>query len=141
MPQTRKLFRLNGNPLFPALDAATDKADLGCFIAPKGLCPEGAEEFSSGFQPLVENLIVIHNYVGGKRSPSATIDCLEKHRSPVRTKYRLEAYATLLFGASSDSSSSCGKTITAATRRRKVVGLWVASRSFGSFTRSCVPPR
>jgi hypothetical protein len=31
----------------------------------------------------------------GKRSPSATIDCLEKYRSPVRTKYRLEAYATI----------------------------------------------
>ena len=71
-------------------------------------CPEGAEEFSPGFQPLVENLIVIHNYVGGKRSPSATIDCLEKHRSPVRTKYRLEAYATLLSGVSSDlSRTSC----------------------------------
>lgn len=29
------LFRLNGNPLVPALDAATEGADLGCFIAPK----------------------------------------------------------------------------------------------------------
>jgi hypothetical protein len=44
--------------------------------------------------PRVETLI-FHNFVGGKRWPSATIDCLEKHRSPVRTKYRLEAYATL----------------------------------------------
>jgi hypothetical protein len=26
-------------------------------------------------------------------------------------EYRLEAYATLLFGASSDNSRSCGKTI------------------------------
>jgi hypothetical protein len=34
-------------------------------------------------------------FVGGKRSPGATIDRLEKDRSPVRTKYRLEAYATL----------------------------------------------
>ena len=40
-------------------------------------------------------LIFVHNFVGGKRSPSAPVDCLEKHRSPVRTKYRLEAYATL----------------------------------------------
>jgi hypothetical protein len=40
-------------------------------------------------------LIIIHNFSAGKQSPSATIDCLEKHRSPVRTKYRLEAYATL----------------------------------------------
>ena len=30
--------------------------------------------------------------------------------------YRLEAYATLLFGAASDGSRSCGKTITAAQR-------------------------
>jgi hypothetical protein len=29
-------------------------------------------------------------------------------------EYRLEAYATLLFGASSDSLRSCSKTITAA---------------------------
>ena len=43
----------------------------------------------------VGTLIIIHNFVDGKRSPSASIDCLEKHRSPVRTKYRLEAYATL----------------------------------------------
>jgi hypothetical protein len=42
-----------------------------------------------------QTLIIIHNFVDGKRSPSASIDCLEKHRSPVRTKYRLEAYATL----------------------------------------------
>ena len=32
----------------------------------------------------------------------------------------LEAYATLLFGASSDRSRSCGKTITADPPRRKV---------------------
>ena len=42
-----------------------------------------------------ETLIIIHSMSTGKRSPSATIDYLEKYRSPVRTKYRLEAYATL----------------------------------------------
>ena len=34
-------------------------------------------------------------------------------------EYRLEAYATLLFGASSDSSRSCGKNITADPPRRR----------------------
>jgi hypothetical protein len=34
-------------------------------------------------------------------------------------EYRLEAYATLLFGASSDNSRSCGKAITADPPRRK----------------------
>ena len=39
-------------------------------------------------------LIIIHALSAGKRSPGATNDCLEKYRSPVRTKYRLEAYAS-----------------------------------------------
>jgi hypothetical protein len=56
-----------------------------------GFLLEEAIDFSPGFQ----TLIIIHNFVGGKAVPSTTIDCLEKHRSPVRTKYRLEAYATL----------------------------------------------
>jgi hypothetical protein len=34
-------------------------------------------------------------------------------------EYRLEAYATLLFGASSDRARSCGKTITADPPRRR----------------------
>ena len=34
-------------------------------------------------------------FVGGKAVAQRTIDCLEKYRSPVQTKYRLEAYATL----------------------------------------------
>jgi hypothetical protein len=45
-----------------------------------------------------ETLSFIHNS-GKRRIP-------EKHRSIARTIYRLEAYATLLFGASSDSSRS-----------------------------------
>jgi hypothetical protein len=39
--------------------------------------------------------------------------------------YRLEAYATLLFGAASDGPRSCGITIThgpSVTRRRRNVG-------------------
>src|SRR5580693_2563014 len=51
------------------------KEGLGSFFAPKGglrIQPS----VSTWFQPWV-------------------IDCLEKHRSLVRTKYRLEAYATL----------------------------------------------
>jgi hypothetical protein len=39
--------------------------------------------------------------------------------SPSGSDYNLEAYATLLFGASSDSSRSCGKTITAYPPRRR----------------------
>ena len=70
-------------------------------------------------------LIIIHALSAGKRSPGATNDCLEKYRSPVRTKYRLSAYATLLFGASSDRSRSCSKPhhrVPTATRRRRSVG-------------------
>jgi len=37
----------------------------------------------------VETLIIIHSLSAGRRSPGATIDCLAKYRSPVRTKYRL----------------------------------------------------
>ena len=48
------------------------------------------------FLPGAETLSFVHNLSAGRgHKPSATIDCLEKHRSPVRTKYRLEAYATL----------------------------------------------
>jgi hypothetical protein len=46
-------------------------------------------------KPRVSTLIIRHSLSAGKRSPSATIDCLEKYRSPVRTKYSLEGYATL----------------------------------------------
>jgi hypothetical protein len=38
--------------------------------------------------PCSQTLSFIH-IVGEKRSPGATINCLEKHRSPVRTKYSL----------------------------------------------------
>jgi hypothetical protein len=37
----------------------------------------------------IETLITMHSLSSGK--PSTTIDCLEKYRSPVRAKYRLEA--------------------------------------------------
>ena len=37
----------------------------------------------------VETLITMHSLSSGK--PSTTIDYLEKYRSPVRAKYRLEA--------------------------------------------------
>jgi hypothetical protein len=50
--------------------------------------PKRQEDSAQGFNPDHYT-----QFVGGKRSPSATLDCLEKHRSVVRTKYRLEAYA------------------------------------------------
>jgi hypothetical protein len=48
-----------------------DKSCLGWFFVPKG-----QEESAQGFNPDLYT-----QFVGGKRSPSAAIDCLEKHRS------------------------------------------------------------
>jgi hypothetical protein len=76
-------------------DGAIQKATARISRVWEMYCPEGTEEFSLGFQTRFQTLIIIHSLSAGKRSPSATIDCLEKYRSPVRTKYRLEANATL----------------------------------------------
>src|SRR5580704_15518247 len=64
---------------------------------------EGAEEFSPGFQPGLYT-----QFVGGNKTSLDGVN-----------EYRLEAYATLLFGASSDRSRSCGKSITADPPRRR----------------------
>jgi hypothetical protein len=70
-----------------------------------GPSPEGAREnLAQGF-----NSELYTQFVGGNK---ASLDGVNE--------YRLEAYATLLFGASSDRSRSRGNTITAAMRRRKV---------------------
>jgi hypothetical protein len=42
----------------------------------------------------------------------------------IKHRYRLEAYATLLFGASSDSARSCAKTITSGPLRRRDSVKW-----------------
>jgi hypothetical protein len=69
------------------------KASFGCFIAPKGLA-----NLAQGFNPDHYT-----QFVGQEAVAQRHYRWMEKQRSPVRTKYRLEAYATLLFGASSDA--------------------------------------
>jgi hypothetical protein len=80
------------------------KASLGYFIAPKG-----AEEFQPGFNP------GLYTQIGETRIPG-------KRRLMVR-QYRLEAYATLFSGVSSDVSRTSWRYLrepTATTPRRKV---------------------
>jgi hypothetical protein len=71
---------------------------LEIFSAPKGL-EYFAQDFNAGLYT---------QFVGRNK---ASLDGVNE--------YRLEAYATLLFGASSDTSRSCGKTITAGPPRQR----------------------
>ena len=56
---------------------------------------------------------------GAEKQPKPPLTSRHSNLSSILNEYRLEAYATLLFGASSDSSRSCGKTVTADPPKRR----------------------
>jgi hypothetical protein len=92
-------------PSSGALGSAVNGAKLrnvrGLSFAPKGH-ENLAQGWSPGFNPELYT-----QFVGGNK---ASLDGVNE--------YRLETYATLLFGASSDSSRSCGTITTDPPRRR-----------------------
>ena len=83
------LFRLNGNPLVPALDAATEGADLGCFIAPKGLY-----DSARGFNP--GNLPKPHRALKGRKIDWFNNVYKKCNRHPFQRAYRRTNIASVL---------------------------------------------